>query len=210
MRLLAIHGSPRKGGNTEVLLDCFLEGASGFCESIDRVSLRDLEYTPCTECDGCQKTGQCVFNDMLGPLFDKLLSFERVVFSYPLFFLGPPAITKAFIDRGQFLWVRKYIMNIDPVSHADERAALRGTESGAKQGAEPGALRTAFLLSVGGFKGGEKVFRCNRTILKSFLPVCGLSYAGEIFQGGIEHRGDVRLKEDLCERAREAGRFFVQ
>jgi multimeric flavodoxin WrbA len=190
MRLLAIHGSPRKGGNTDALLDCFLDGASGVCQTIERVSLRELKYTPCIECDGCRKTGKCVFDDMLGPLFEQLLSFERVVFSYPLFFLGPPAITKAFIDRGQFLWVRKYVMNIDPVT--------------------PGVERRAFLLSVGGFEGGEKVFRCNRTILRSFLPVCGLSYAGDIFEGGIEEKGDVLLHDDLCKRAREAGRLFVQ
>ena len=190
MRILAIHGSPRKGGNSDGLLDCFLSGASDSCDAIERVSLRELKYSPCTECDGCKKTGQCVVNDMLGPLFEKLLTHERVVFSYPLFFLGPPAITKAFIDRGQFLWVRKYILGIDPVI--------------------PDIERKAFLLSVGGFRGGEKVFRCNRSILKSFLPVCGLTYAGDLFQGGMEEREDVRMHEDLCNSAREAGRLFVQ
>jgi multimeric flavodoxin WrbA len=190
MQVLAIHGSPRKGGNTDSLLDCFLAGASETCKQIERVSLRELKYTPCTECDGCKKTGQCVFNDMLNPLFEKLLSYERVVFSYPLFFLGPPAITKGFIDRGQFLWVRKYLLGRNPV--------------------KPGIERKAFLLSVGGFKGGEKVFRCNRSILKSFLPVCGLSYAGELFRGGIEERGDVHAQHDLCREAKEAGRLFVR
>ncbi len=189
MRVLAIHGSPRKGGNTDALLDCFLKGAYDSCETIERVSLRELDYSPCTECNGCKETGQCVFNDMLGSLFEKLLTYERVVFSYPLFFLGPPAITKAFIDRGQFLWVRKYVLGIDPV--------------------KPGVERKAYLLSVGGFRGGEKVFRCNRSILKSFLPVCGLTYAGELLRGGIEERKDVRLNEDLCNHAREAGSSFT-
>ena len=189
MRILAIHGSPRKGGNTDALLDCFLTGASGSCKTIEKYSLRELEYSPCTECDGCKKTGQCVFNDMLNPLFEKLLTYERVVFSYPLFFLGPPAITKAFIDRGQFLWVRKYVLGHDPV--------------------KPGRERKAYLLSAGGFKGGEKVFRCNRSILKSFLPVCGLTYSGDLVQGGMEERDDVRFNEDLCNQAREAGRLFL-
>ena len=188
MRLLAIHGSPRRGGNTDALLDCFLKGASDTYETVERISLRELTYSPCTECDGCKKTGQCVINDMFVPLFEKILTFERVVFAYPLFFLGPPAITKAFIDRGQFLWVRKYVLGINPVR--------RGVE------------RKAYLLSVGGFKGGEKVFRCNRSILKSFLPVCGLSYAGDLFQGGIEEREDVRLQPDLCNQAQEAARLF--
>jgi multimeric flavodoxin WrbA len=181
MRILAIHGSPRKDGNSDALLECFLKSASDSCDTIERVSLRELKYSPCTECDGCKKTGQCVLSDMLGPLFEKLLAYERVVFSYPLFFLGPPALTKAFIDRGQFLWVRKYILGIDPV--------------------KPDMERKAFLLSVGGYRGGEKVFRCNRSILKSFLPVCGLTYGGDLFQGGMEEREDVRMHEDLCNRA---------
>lgn len=189
MRVLAIHGSPRKGGNTDALLDCFLEGASDLCETIEKVSLRDLEYSPCTECEGCKKTGRCVLTDMLGPLFEKLLTHERVVFAYPLFFLGPPAITKALIDRGQFLWIRKYVLGIDPV--------------------KLGEKRKAYLLSVGGFKGEEKIFRCNRSILKSFLPVCGLTYEGDLFQTGIEERGEVRRNWDLCNRAREAGRLFT-
>ena len=67
----------------------------------------------------------------------------------------------------------------------------------------------SLLLSVGGFRGGEKLFRCNRSILKSFLPVCGLTYSGDLFQGGIEEREDVHMHEDLCSRAREAGRLFT-
>ncbi len=189
MRVLAIHGSPRKGGNADTLLDCFLHGASDSSATAERVSLRELDFAPCTECNGCKKTGQCVIDDMLNPLFDKLLTYERVVFAYPLFFLGPPAITKAFIDRGQFLWVRKYVLGIDPE--------------------KPGVERKAYLLSVGGFKGGEKVFRCNRSILKSFLPVCGLTYAGDLFQGGIEDRGDVKNERELCHRARKSGRVFT-
>jgi multimeric flavodoxin WrbA len=189
MRVLAIHGSPRRGGNTDTLLDWFLRGASETSATAERVSLRELGFAPCTECNGCRKTGQCVIDDMLNPLFDKLLTYERVVFAYPIFFLGPPAITKAFIDRGQFLWIRKYVLGIDPVI--------------------PGVERKAYLLSVGGFRGGEKVFRCNRSILKSFLPVCGLSYAGDLFQGGIEDRKDVKNQGELCSRAREAGRIFT-
>jgi multimeric flavodoxin WrbA len=188
-KLLAIFGSPRRGGNTDTFLECFLQGASDSSAMIERIFLRDLDFSPCTECNGCQNTGQCVIDDMLNPLFNKLLTYERVVFAYPLFFLGPPAITKAFIDRGQFLWVRKYVLGINPV--------------------KPGVERKAYLLSVGGFQGGEKVFRCNRSILKSFLPVCGLTYAGDLFRGGIEGRGDVKNEMDLCNRAREAGRVFT-
>jgi multimeric flavodoxin WrbA len=188
-RILAIYGSPREGGNTDTLMDHFLEGASEYSWGADRVYLRELDFTPCNECNGCEKTGRCVIRDELNPLFDKLLNYERVAFSYPVFFLGPPALTKAFMDRGQFLWVRRYVLNVSPVI--------------------PGADHRAFLMSVGGFKGSEKIFSCNRSILRSFLLVCGLKYEGELFVNGMEHREDVKQSNELCSRAREAGGAFV-
>jgi multimeric flavodoxin WrbA len=188
-RLLAVYGSPRRGGNTDTLMDSFLAGAEKSTYEVERVYLRDYDFAPCTECGGCAKTGRCVIGDELDPLFDKLLICERVAFAYPVFFLGPPAITKAFIDRGQFLWVRKYVLGIDPV----------------REGLE----RRAFLLSVGGFAGSEKIFRCNISVLRSFLIVCGLTYSGELVTGGVEYRDDVQKNEELRLRARDAGREFV-
>jgi multimeric flavodoxin WrbA len=189
-RLLAVYGSPRKGGNTDTLLDRFTEGAQEAGCTIDRAYLRDYDFAPCIECGGCHRTGRCVIRDKLDPLFDKLLEYERVAFSFPVFFLGPPAITKAFIDRGQFLWVRKYVLNIDPVTPSEERKA--------------------FLLSAGGFAGSEKIFRCNVSILRSFLLVCGLRYDGEVMFNGIEDRDDVEKSEELCSIAKEAGASFIQ
>jgi multimeric flavodoxin WrbA len=189
-RLLAVYGSPRKGGNTDTLLDRFTEGAKEAGCSVDREYLRDLDFSPCTECGGCHRTGRCVIRDELDPLFDKLLEYERVVFSFPVFFLGPPAITKAFIDRGQFLWVRKYVLNTDPNT--------------------PGVERKAFLLSVGGFAGSDKIFRCNISILRSFLVVCGLRYAGEVVFNGIEYRDNVAKSVELCSIARKSGASFIE
>jgi len=188
-KLLAVYGSPRKGGNTDTLLDCFIEGVEEAEHGVERVYLRDYDFLPCTECNGCRETGRCVIRDELDPLFDKLLECERAVFSYPVFFLGPPAITKAFIDRGQFLWIRKYVLDINP-----ERRGVK---------------RNAFLLSVGGFAGSEKIFRCNISIFRSFLLVCGLKYSGELVANGIEYKNDVKESVELCRRAREAGRAFV-
>jgi multimeric flavodoxin WrbA len=188
-RLLAIYGSPRKEGNTDTLMDCFLSEVEKSSYEVERVYLRDYDFSPCTECNGCARTGRCVIRDELEPLFDKLLVCERAALAYPVFFLGPPAITKAFIDRGQFLWIRKYVLGVDPVTE--------------------GVERRAFFLSVGGFAGSEKIFRCNISILRSFLQVCGLKYGGELVANGIEHREDVKSNEELIMRARKAGEGFI-
>ena len=197
--LLAVYGSPRKGGNTSTILDYFLEGVEGAGEPpgtagfrIERVHLRGLSISHCTECGGCAKTGVCVIRDDMSGYYDKLLSFERIVMALPVFFLGPPAIAKAFIDRAQSLWVRKYVLGIKP-----ERSLDGGGE------------RKGYLLSVGGFKGSGRIFDCNRSIVKSFFMSCGFKYSGELLVPGVEGFGEVKNVENIAQRAREAGRSFA-
>lgn len=187
--LLALYGSPRKGGNTDVLLDQFLVGASGSKYVIERMYLRDLRFSPCTECDGCAKTGECTVHDDMDLLYGKLLGHERVVLAFPVFFLGPPAITKAFIDRAQALWVRRFILGMGPV--------------------KGGVVRRGFFLSLAGFRGSGRIFSCSISMVRSFYAACGIRYAGELTMNGIDHRGDVEKHPDLLERAVEAGRGFV-
>jgi multimeric flavodoxin WrbA len=188
--LLAVYGSPRKGGNSSVLLDYFLKGVKDSPFEIEKVYLRDLHFSHCTECGRCAKTGVCVIEDDMQPMYDKLLNYERIVISCPVFFLGPPAITKAFLDRAQALWNRKYILGINPVPE--------------------GVQKRGFLLSVSGFKGSERIFSCNRTIVKAVYNSCGFSYAGELFFSGIDHFGDIKKHKSAKADARKAGHEFVQ
>jgi multimeric flavodoxin WrbA len=188
-RLLAVYGSPRKGGNSSVLLDYFLEGAEDSSYEIERVYLRDLHFSHCTECSRCEKTGVCVIEDDMVPLYDKLLNYERIVISCPVFFLGPPAVTKAFLDRTQALWIRKYILRINPVPE--------------------GMRKKGFLLSVCGFKGSNRIFSCNKKIVKAVYASCGFNYAGELFYSGIDHYGDMKKRADAKENAQKAGYEFI-
>jgi len=171
-KLLAIYGSPRKKGNSETLLDFFLEKIDASIAAVERLYLRDMQLSYCTECGGCEKTGRCILQDDMQPVYEKLLSFDRVVFALPVFFLGPPALAKAFIDRGQALWVKKYVLGEKP--------------------GQQNSVRRGFLLSVSGFKGNEKIFSCNISIVKAFFTACGIKYAGEYLLKGVDHFGDIR------------------
>jgi hypothetical protein len=188
--LLAVYGSPRKGGNTSLLLDYFLDGVAA--HRIERVYLRDLALSPCVECGRCRETGVCVIQDDMGGYYDKLLSCDRIVMALPVFFLGPPAIAKAFVDRAQPLWIRKYVLGIKP-----QRSTVGGGE------------RKGFLLSGGGFKGSGKIFDCNRSIVKAFFMSCGVKYAGELLFPGVDRYGEIANMEGAAGRAREAGKSFA-
>jgi multimeric flavodoxin WrbA len=102
------------------------------------------------------------------PVYDKLLSCERVLFALPLFFLGPPALAKSFIDRGQALWVKKYVL-------------------GDRQ---KGPVRKGFLFSVCGFK-GEGLFACNISIVRAFFSACGIRYTGQLLVSGVDRSGEI-------------------
>jgi multimeric flavodoxin WrbA len=186
--LLALYGSPRRGGNTDTMLDLFLEGVREDAWNIERVSLRDLTFSHCTECGRCAERGFCVIQDDMQPFYGKLLSVDRVVFALPVFFLGPPAVSKAFIDRVQSLWYRRYVHH---------------------EGPPHGGVREGYLLSAGGFR-SEKVFSCNRSIVKAFFSSCHLTYGGETLLPGMESPGDVRERTGLHEPLRRAGRAFTE
>jgi len=188
-RLLSIYGSPRKGGNSDTLMDYFLEGAERSQYETERVYLRDLNILPCTGCSGCEKTGECVLRDDMVRFYDKLFHYERIVMAFPVFFLGPPAIVKAFIDRVQALWVRKYVL---------------GTVG------EDKTKRKGFLLSVGGYKKGERIFSCNIAIVKAFYSACGFRYNGALLYPGVDGPDDVKGREDIKKDALRAGSEFVE
>jgi multimeric flavodoxin WrbA len=120
MKVLGILGSPRREGNTEILLDEALRGASdhgGLCE---KIILRDLKITPCLEIYKCAEDGVCAIQDEMQGLFPKIIQAERLLLASPIFFYSVPALAKAMIDRCQSLWAKKYILKL-PVSPIAER-----------------------------------------------------------------------------------------
>ena len=66
-----------------------------------------------------------------------------------------------------------------------------------------------FLLSVGGFKGSDKIFSCNRSIVRAMFTTCGFQYTGDLLFSGIDHFGDLEGRDDIKEAAVKAGSDFV-
>jgi multimeric flavodoxin WrbA len=110
IKVLGISGSPHRHGNTETLLDSFLDGAKTAGASVEKVVLKDLDYTPCMGCNACHKTGNCIVQDDAITLFDKILKADSVAVASPIYSMGITAELKGLIDRGQYLWARKFIL----------------------------------------------------------------------------------------------------
>lgn len=99
MFILAVVGSPRKAGNTDVLVDRALEGARSSRVEVEKVYLADVAINPCKACDGCKKAGRCVQTDDMQALYPKILRAYGIIIGTPVYWWGPSAQTKLFVDR---------------------------------------------------------------------------------------------------------------
>ncbi|HVP95774.1 flavodoxin family protein [Methanoregula sp.] len=110
VKVLGISGSPRRHGNTETLLDSFLDGAKAAGASVEKVVLREIDYTPCRGCNACHKTGECIVKDDAPGVYDRILGADILAVASPIYSMGITAQLKGFIDRAQYLWARKFIL----------------------------------------------------------------------------------------------------
>ncbi len=186
MKVLGIFGSPRKGGNTGLLLEEALKGAEKEGAKTERLYLSDLTITPCKECHGCDRTGNCVILDDMQKIYPKLLEADVVILASPIFFYGVTAWAKALIDRSQSLWSKKYLVK-DPSL------------------GEKGKKRRGFFISVGATK-GKKVFDGAILTVKYFFDVLNAEYVGELLFRGVEAKDDILKHPEALQEAYETGR----
>ena len=100
MNILILSGSPRKGGNTDLLVEAFVKGASQK-HHVEVVSVHDYKVNPCLGCNACfkNKTNACVQNDDMSLIYEKMSRADMLVIASPVYFYGLSAQLKAVIDR---------------------------------------------------------------------------------------------------------------
>lgn len=100
-RLLLVSGSPRDGGNTDILLGCIARAFRELGGKARVVHIRDLRVQYCLGCFSCQRQllRPCVQQDDMQPLYDQLLAADAVVLGSPVYFWAVTAQMKTFLDR---------------------------------------------------------------------------------------------------------------
>jgi multimeric flavodoxin WrbA len=73
VKVLGLSGSPRREGNTDILLEEMLRGAEERGAKTERIIISKLKFSPCLECHGCDDTGKCVLDDDMEKVYPKLL-----------------------------------------------------------------------------------------------------------------------------------------
>ena len=100
MNILILSGSPRKGGNTDLLVEAFAKGASQK-HHVEVVSVHDYKVNPCMGCNACfkNKANVCVQKDDMTIIYEKMANVDMLVIASPVYFYGLSAQLKAVIDR---------------------------------------------------------------------------------------------------------------
>ncbi len=190
MLVLGLQGSPRKKGNTNYLLDRFLEQAVAFGAEIVKIQVAEKDIRPCLGCNGCMKTGQCVIqdDDMFTEMYPLLQKANIIVAATPVFFYGPSAQLKALIDRSQALWSRKYTLKIpDPLAET----------------------RKGFLLSVGA-TGGKQLFDGIKLVAKYFFDAAGARNSGALTFRKADRAGDLQKLPGHLEEIETSARILFE
>jgi multimeric flavodoxin WrbA len=124
MKVLGIAGSPRRSGNTDLLLAEAMKCAAGNGAEVRTIDVCDLDITPCRHCDDCLETGGCSIDDDMQSVYREIEWADRLVLASPLFFMGITAQMKAMIDRCQALWARKYQLMRPPLGDLRRREGI--------------------------------------------------------------------------------------
>jgi multimeric flavodoxin WrbA len=188
MRVLGIAGSPRRDGNTALLLAEVMKGAASKGAEVKTIVLNDLDITPCQHCDACFEAGECKIKDDMQMVYRELERADRIVLVSPVHFMGVTAQTKAMIDRCQALWARKYILKQPPLGNKRERKGL--------------------FVSVGGMKLAD-LFEPALATVKALFKVLDIAYVGELLFPGIDKKGEIKDHPEALKQAFLAGQRLV-
>jgi len=104
MKILGINGSPRKGSNTDLLVDRVLEGAASKGAEVEKISITDLNLSYCTGCMECKQTGICRLtkedeNDDLAMVIEKIAGANALALGSPVYVMHVPGQFKNLFDR---------------------------------------------------------------------------------------------------------------
>lgn len=193
MKVIGIIGSPRKGGNTEILVSLALGAAQeAGAEEIEVISLSGKHINPCDGCDTCDETGECHQNDDMQLIYPKLLEADGIIIGTPVYFWGVSAQVKALIDRTHSL----------TYAH---RALMRGNKPAPEHRHEGLRNKAGGIIVVARRAGATPAVRA----ISDFFRVHRIIEAGAAI-AYANKKGEVKNDEQGLREARWVGRAVVR
>ena len=191
VRVIGISGSPHRHGNTETLLDSFLDGARESGGSVEKVVLKELSYTACRGCNACHKTGKCIVEDEAPALFDRIMAADCIAVASPIYSMGITAELKGLIDRTQYIWARKFILK-NLYFPTDQIKRHKG-----------------IFISTAGLS-WDNVFDAAFPIITAFFNTIGYEYYDNIIANDMDRYKGIRGHPTAMKEAFEKGEKVVR
>jgi multimeric flavodoxin WrbA len=182
-RALGIVGSPRKKGNTHILVSKILEGAQEEGAAVDLLFLGDMMILECDGCHACWKGQECSKKDDMLAVYPKIMESDALVFGTPVYWYGPTALMKGFIDRFVYF------------NCPENRERIRGKAVAVAVPFEEKEKETAELVI--------ELFRRSFEYLE-------LRLVGQVIVPGVTHRGEVAEKTEHLAGSYELGRKLIK
>ncbi|MDP6779531.1 MAG: flavodoxin family protein [Candidatus Latescibacteria bacterium] len=155
--ILAIAGSPREDGNTDILVRAalrLLEERTG--ASTEFVRVADLNILPCTGCRECMALGHCAIqDDDFESLMAKVFACDLLLLGAPVYWLGPPGIMKNFIDRTHGYYLDHTVLR-------GKRAALISVATDGGFDPHEAVMRSWLQIYGAAVEASIRVFSCEK------------------------------------------------
>ena len=180
MLIIGLSGSPRVGGNTDIILEVALAASKGEGAEVKLIRISDYHIQPCNGCMACFGTKKCVIDDEGETLYHEIVKADGIILGSPSYFQGVTAQMKIFIDRIGFL------------------ALARGRKDFAE--------KVGGVIAVARRSGVSNT--CNQMI--TFLTAVGMTIpsGGRAFAIGRE-KGEVSKDQEGIDSARHLGKMVV-
>lgn len=179
MKVVGICGSPRKNGNSEILLDEFLNEIREKGGEVKKFILNSMKFVPCQECENIRKDGRCKIQDDMQEVYNEIEDADIVIVASPVFFGSVSAQTKMMIDRFQCQWLGiNFFKTYKPKSKKGYFICVEASN------------RDDFVENA-------------KSIIKNFFATVGATYSGEIICKGVDEKGKVREKKECFDKIKK-------
>ncbi len=186
-QILGIGGSPRKGGNSDILLQHILHNSE------EKKQLRDFQYQSCIGCEKCRKDKICAgLQDGMSLLYPKIIEAKGLVLVSPTHNYNITALMKAFIDRLYCFY------NFD-----DKNRPGPWSSQLENQG------RKAIIVAVCEQE-NKKDMGFTLGAMRLPLEALGYEIIGELAVLGVFSRGKVKERKRILAKASDLGNLLVQ
>ncbi len=158
-KVLILSGSPRKGGNSDLLCDEFMRGAVEAGHEVEKIRVQEKKTAPCLACYACRDNGVCAIKDDMAEIMQKMIDCDVMVLASPVYFYSIDAQLKAVIDRSVCRWteVRNKEMYYIMTAADTERASMDTTLACFRGYADciEGAVEKGVIYGTGVYHAGE-------------------------------------------------------